>query len=186
MTTIPALLVPILVSAAFVFIVSSIFHTVLPWHHNDFATVPNEDAVRKALGPMDIPPGDYMVPRPAVQGDWKSAEFQKKLVEGPNLQMTVLPKGPFSMGGQLVGWYIYCAIVSLFGAYVASRTLPVGADYLEVFRITGAVTFAGYSLALWQARIWFRKNLGTTVRNTIDGLVYACLTGGTFGWLWPN
>jgi len=186
MITLAALLVPILVSAVIVFIVSSIFHTVLPWHHNDYAAIPNEEAVRKALGPMDIPPGDYMVPRPAKPGDWKSAAFQKMVAEGPNLQVTMLPKGPFSMGGQLVQWYIYCAIVSLFGAYVASRTLPVGAGYLEVFRITGAVTFAGYALALWQARIWFRKNLGATMRSTIDGLVYACLTGGTFGWLWPR
>ena len=186
MPTLASLLVPILVSAAIVFIVSSTLHTVLPWHHNDYAAIPGEDAIRKALGPMNIPPGDYMVPRPANPGDWKSAEFQKMVAEGPNLQVTMLPKGPFSMGGQLVQWYIYCAVVSLFGAYVAACTLPVGAGYLEVFRITGAVTFAGYSLALWQARIWFRKNLGATVRSTIDGFVYACLTGGTFGWLWPS
>lgn len=185
MPALAALLVPILVSAAIVFVVSSILHTALPWHHNDYAGVPDEEGVRRAFGALAVAPGDYMVPRPAVPGDWKSPEFQKKVAEGPNVHMTVLPKGPFSMGGQLVQWYVYCAVVSLFAAYVACHTLPAGASYLEVFRVTGAVTFAGYSLGLWQARIWFRKNLGATVRSTIDGLIYACLTAGTFGWLWP-
>jgi hypothetical protein len=34
--------------------------------------------------------------------------------------------------------------------------------------------------------IWYRRALGTTIRSTIDGLVYACLTAGAFGWLWPR
>ena len=29
------------------------------------------------------------------------------------------------------------------------------------------------------------RSLGYTARTTIDGLVYALLTGGAFGWLWP-
>jgi len=54
-----------------------------------------------------------------------------------------------------------------------------------VFRITSTVTFAGYALGLWQNRIWYSRDLGATVRASIDGLVYALLTGGLFGWLWP-
>ena len=41
-------------------------------------------------------------------------------------------------------------------------------------------------LALWQDSIWYKKKWSTTVKNTIDGLIYGLLTGGTFGWLWPN
>jgi hypothetical protein len=44
----------------------------------------------------------------------------------------------------------------------------------------------GYALALWQMSIWWGRKWSTTIRNTIDGLVYALLTGGTFGWLWPH
>jgi hypothetical protein len=42
------------------------------------------------------------------------------------------------------------------------------------------------SLALYQMTIWYRRALGTTFRSTVDGLVYALLTAGTFGWLWPR
>jgi hypothetical protein len=29
------------------------------------------------------------------------------------------------------------------------------------------------------------RSLGYTIRTTIDGVLYALLTGGAFGWLWP-
>ena len=45
---------------------------------------------------------------------------------------------------------------------------------------------AGYALALWQGHIWYFKSLRYTVTSTIDGLIFACLTAGTFGWLWPK
>ena len=31
------------------------------------------------------------------------------------------------------------------------------------------------------------RNLGvTTIKSSVDGLIYALLTAGTFGWLWPK
>ena len=57
---------------------------------------------------------------------------------------------------------------------------------LKVFQITGTVAFAGYTLALWQMSIWYQRSWATTIRTTIDGLAYAALTGGVFGWLWPR
>jgi hypothetical protein len=33
--------------------------------------------------------------------------------------------------------------------------------------------------------IWYHRSWGTTLRYTVDGLVYALLTAGIFGWLWP-
>ena len=65
MTSLSALAIPILLSAVLVFVASSIIHMLLPWHHNDYPKLPNEDGVRDALRPLAIPPGDYMVPRPS-------------------------------------------------------------------------------------------------------------------------
>jgi hypothetical protein len=90
------------------------------------------------------------------------------------------------MTSNLLGWFLYSVVVSGFAAYVASRAVPVGAPYLHVFRFVGTTAFIGYSLALWQMLIWYRRALGTTIRSTVDGLVYALLTAGTFGWLWPR
>jgi hypothetical protein len=99
--------------------------------------------------------------------------------------MTVLRSGPPSMTAELAQWFGFCIVVSVFAAYVAGRALGPGADYLQVFRFTGAVSFAAYALGSWQESIWFYRSWGTTARNTLDGLIYALITAGTFGWLWP-
>jgi len=46
-------------------------------------------------------------------------------------------------------------------------------------------SFAGYSLAILQNAIWWYRGWGYTLRTMFDGLIYALLTAGTFGWLWP-
>ena len=186
MTGMTALWLPILLSAVLVFVVSSIIHMVLPWHKGDYPKLANEDQVRAALRPLNLPPGDYMVPRPSSSADMRSPEFAEKVKQGPNVIMTVLPTGPFSMGGQLTLWFFYSVAVGTFAAYVTGRALPYGAQYLSVFRFAGVTAFVGYAVALWQMSIWYRRNWLTTFKATVDGLVYALLTAGVFGWLWPH
>jgi len=38
---------------------------------------------------------------------------------------------------------------------------------------------------LWQMSIWYRRSWSTTLKATLDGVIYGLLTGGAFGWLWP-
>ena len=186
MTGLHALWLPILLSSVFVFIASSIIHMLSPWHKGDYPRMPNEDKVMEALRPFAIPPGDYMVPRPATRQDLNTQEFRDKLDKGPVMVLTVLPNGPFSMGRNLALWFVYLLVVGVFSAYISGRALPHGAAYLRVFRFAGAVAFIGYSLALWQMSIWYRRSWITTLKATVDGLIYALLTAGTFGWLWPK
>lgn len=186
MTELSALLVPVVVSAVFIFIASSIIHMATPWHRDDYLKLPNEEAYRAAVRPLAIPPGDYMVPRAMSMDEMKSSEFAAKTAEGPVAIMTVLPTGPFSMGKQLGLWFLFTIVVSWFAAYVASIPLAPGATYGQIFRYVFTVAFAGYALALWPFTIWYRRSLGTTIRSTIDGALYAALTAGTFGWLWPD
>jgi hypothetical protein len=185
MVTLASLWLPILLSAVIVFIASSIIHMVLPWHKNDYARLPDEEKARAALRPLAIPPGDYMVPCPQGRAEMQSPEFKARVNEGPNLVVTVLPNGPWSMGRNLGLWFAYLVVVALYSAYVAGRALPPGTNYLIVFRFVGATAFAAFALALWQMSIWYRRSWGTTIRSTIDGLIYATLVAGTFGWLWP-
>ena len=104
----------------------------------------------------------------------------------PVAVMTVFGPGDFfNMGPQLAQWFAYSLVVAAFAAYVATRTLTVGADYLEVFRIVGTVAFACYAMALPQRSIWWKQGWGSTLRSMADGFVYASLTAGAFGWLWP-
>ena len=186
MTGLSALWLPILLSSVIVFVASSIIHMVLPWHKTDYPKVPDEDRVRDALRPFAIPPGDYMVPRCDDTKELRTPEFAEKMNQGPVIVMTVLPNGQWSMGRNLGLWFLYCAVVGVFAAYVAGRALPAGASYAHVFQFVGATAFIGYALALWQMSIWYRRAWSTTIKATIDGLIYALLTAGTFGWLWPH
>jgi hypothetical protein len=169
-----------------VFVMSSLIHMTLPWHKSDYPKVPNEDQVREAIRPLAIPPGDYMIPRPSSRQDMRSAEFDEKMKQGPVMVLTVMPNGPMSMARNLVLWFLYIAAVGHFAAYIAGRALPVGAEYLHVFRFVGATAFIGYSVALWQMSIWYHRAWSITLKATVDGLIYALLTAGTFGWLWPR
>jgi hypothetical protein len=99
--------------------------------------------------------------------------------------MTVVRNGPISMTKPLIQWFIYTLIVGVFAAYVASRTLAAGAEYLQVFQIAGTTAFIAYAAGLWQQSIWYNRPWSTTMKHTLDGLIYGLLTGGVFGWLWP-
>jgi hypothetical protein len=186
MTGLSSLWLPILLSAVIVFLASSVIHMMLPWHKSDYPKMPNEDKVMDALRPLAIPPGDYMIPRPASTQDMRTPEFLEKMKKGPVVVMTVLPNGPMGMGKNLTQWFLYSVVVGVFGAYVAGRALPPGAPYLTVFRFVGVTAFLAYSAALWQMSIWYRRAWITTIKATVDGLIYGLLTAGTFGWLWPH
>lgn len=186
MVELQALWLPVLVSAAVVFVASSFIHMALPWHKRDFRKTPDEEAFRAAVGPLGIPPGDYLVPCAATHKEMGSEEYAKKMREGPVLVMTVLPNGPAAMGASLAGWFVFNLAVGVFAAYVAGRALGEGAHYLAVFRFAGVTAFCCYAMGQWPASIWFKRSWLTTLKNTVDGLVYGLLTGGVFGWLWPR
>jgi hypothetical protein len=186
MTALSALWLPVLVSAFLVFVASTVIHMFLPWHRNDYLKMPNEDRALDALRPLAIPPGDYMVPHCTGPEEMKSPAFKDKMSKGPVMIVTVRPNGMPSMGGYLVQWFIFCAVIGLFAGYVGSRAMPPGAQYLRVFQLVGASAFMAYAAAIWPMSIWYGRSWKTTFKSTIDGLVYALITAGTFGWLWPR
>jgi hypothetical protein len=181
-----ALWLPIVVSAVLVFVVSSIIHMTPLWHKSDYPRYASEDRVLDALRPLGVPPGEYMMPRPADMQEMRSPAFQEKMKRGPAVLMTVFPPWSGSMSTQLVQWFVYVLVISFFCAYVTSRAVGVGAPYLQVFRFVGATAFLAYAAALWQASIWFRRPWSITLKNTLDGLIFALVSAGVFGWLWPR
>jgi hypothetical protein len=183
---ITTLWLPILVGGVLVFVVSSIIHMFLPYHRNDWWKVPGEDAVMDALRPFDIPPGDYMIPHGDGPEAMKSEEFRQKVEKGPTAVMTVFAPGAmFGMASQMIQWFAYILLVGIVSAYLGGRMLVPGTDYIVVFRLTGTVAFASYSMGLMQRSIWYNQRWSTTLKSMLDGLLYATLVGGVFGWLWP-
>jgi hypothetical protein len=187
-TVIPllSLWLPILVSALLVFAGSCAIHMVFRYHNRDFAKIPNEDEILEFLAKFELPPGAYLFPWSDCGKDFGKEAFKAKLARGPAGFLTVFPRGPLGMAQSMVLWFGYCIVVGTFAGYIAGRALPSAAAYLQVFRFAGATAFAGYSLALLQNSIWYKHPWTATAKGVFDGLLYALITGATFGWLWPR
>lgn len=183
MVSLASLWLPIVLSAVVVFIVSALVWMVLPWHRNDFRGLPDEGAARTAL--RDAVPALYTIPHAARREDFGTPEHTQKLEEGPVAFVTVMPKGEPSMGKSLGQWLVWSVVVSFAVAYVASRTVAPGSDYLQVFRVVGTVSWMAYGWAFVQEAIWFGKPWGYVLKQLGDALLYALVTAGVFGWLWP-
>jgi len=177
---------PTLVSAVIVFVLSSIFHTMLPWHKNDYPRVPNEDAVMDALSPLNIPPGEYMVPRPEAMSELKSPAFLERMNRGPVFILRMLPNGMRSMGAPLAQWFVYLLIVCALAGHTAQRVLPPDTSAHHIFHTVALTSFMGFAAALWQMTIWYQRSAWISMKATIDGLIYAAVTGLVFVWLWPR
>ena len=186
MVLLSSLWLPILLSAVFVFIASSVIHMAPLWHRGDFSPVPREEEVLNALRPLAPPPGEYVLPFTTDRKELRSPAFEAKMRQGPVLMMSVLPNGPMSMARPLVLWFLYLAVVAVFVAVVLGHTLPAATPYLRVFKLAGVTAFMGYTLALIQNSIWLRRPWSHALKGCLDGVIYAALTAGTFGWLWPH
>lgn len=185
MTPLTALWLPILLSAVIVFVASSIIHMAPLWHRNDYPRLDNQDSIMDALRAFKIPPGTWFMPRSRDMKEMRTPEFKEKMKRGPVVMMNIFP-GEISMARNMSLWFVHILIVSLFSAYITSRALGPGTPYIQVFRFAGATAFIGYAVALWQLVIWYNRSVSMTIKETIDGLIYALLTAGVFGWLWPR
>lgn len=185
MVSLAALWLPILLAAVIVFIASAIMHMVLPYHRSDHKALPSEDAITAALRNAGVKSGLYMFPH-CAPNTHNSPESKAKFELGPVGTLTIGPSGTVNMAKPLGLWFVYCILVALFTAYAASLTLPAGSEYMRVFRVVGAVAFMSFSLANFADSIWKWQPWSNTIKAMVDGLVFALLTAGTFGWLWPK
>src|ERR1700741_3737321 len=182
MVALSLLWLPILVATVFVFIASSILWMALPfWHAKDYGKVSGEKPILDALA--SVSSGQYLVPAM----DWGKMTPEERTEAGkhPVALMFVRNPSQISLGKTLAMYFFFILIVSVFVAYVTGRTRPIGADYLEVFRISGIVAFLTYGFRGVPDSIWYGKPWKVTIKELIDGLIFGLLTGGAFGWLWP-
>ena len=185
MVPLTALWLPIVLSAVIVFFASSIIHMMLPYHRSDYRQLPDEDKLLSALRAAGLKRGLYNFPF-CTHKELNSPAMQEKFKQGPVGHLTVFPSGPVSMGKFMGMWLVYCLIVSFFTAYLTGRTLAPGTDYLGVFRVAGTAAFMAYGVGFLSNCIWKGQPLSITLKEVFDGLIYACLTAGTFGWRWPH
>jgi hypothetical protein len=185
MVPLAALWLPILLSAVVVFVASSIMHMVLPYHRSDYAQLPDEDKILATLRAASLKRGLYVFPY-CTHKDMKSPAFAEKQKLGPVGFMTVLPSGPPVLPKFLLQWFVFCLVVAFFVAGLTSHTVVFGASYRRVFHVAATAAFLAYGLGQLSNGIWKGEKWSVVIKEVIDGLVYALLTAGMFGWLWPR
>lgn len=182
MVALSDLWMPILVSAVFVFIASSVIHMATPWHRSDYKKIDGEDKLREALSGLGLSPGEYNIPGFKDMKEMGSEELIQRFNEGPVGFLTMLPNGLPAFGKNLAAWFLYSVAVGFGVAYLASiAELATG----DVFRFTGTGAILLYGLNCVVNSIWKNVPWCTTARFITDGVIYGLVTGGVFAWLWP-
>ena len=185
MVPLSALWLPIVLSAVIVFVASSIMHMALPYHKGDYKKIPDEDKVLPTLKMAGITRGLYVFPF-CTHKEMKSPEAIAKYTKGPVGMMIVFRKGAPFIPKYLGLWFGYCLVIAFFVAYLTAHTVAPGTYYLAVFRVVGTAAFLSFGLGPLANVIWKSYPVGFVMKEVIDGLIYALLMAGTFGWLWPK
>ena len=186
MVSLGALVLPIVLSAVLVFILSSVIHMVIGYHASDYVRFPDEDGLRAAIRKANPAARQYVIPHCESMAAMKSPEHLQKIAEGPVGVLTIRPSGEVGMGKALVTWFVYSLVVSAMAGYVASSTLPTGTEYLKVFQVVGTTAWLAYAFGQLPSAIWMGKPWSIAAKEVFDGLIYALATAGVFGWLWPR
>jgi hypothetical protein len=154
---------------------------VMPWHKKDWSKVSNEEGARSGLS--GLAPGQYNLPHCQDMAELEDPGMQQQFKDGPVAFITILPSGMPVIGPKLALMFAYNIAVAIVCAYFVSRTVAADAEYLAIFRVSGAVAFVAYGMAYVQESVWFGRPWSATIKTFLDALIYALLTGGAFGWL---
>jgi hypothetical protein len=185
MTPITSLVLPILVAAVAVFVLSLVVQMAMPWHRRDFDNVPSDDVFLDAMRQLAIPPGDYTVPSPRLPSGARNPEFVDKWAAGPSVTMTVIPPSA-NMGRYMVQWLAFSVLVATIAGWVTGTIVGPGGDHRAVFHYAAILTFLSYSLGAWPLSIWYHRKWSTAFKGAFDAALYGVATGLVFGWLWPK
>lgn len=186
MVTWTDLLLPSAIATVCVFIASSLIHMVIKWHNADYRKLPGEAETQAALRIGAPGPGEYVVPYCMDMKEFAEPATQKKYTDGPVAVVYIGRPGLPNMGKLLGTQFVYTFVISLCAGYLGKAALPLGASYLQVFQVVGAAAFLAYAAQSPGDSIWKHKPWSVTFRFAVDGLIYAALTAGVFGWLWPR
>jgi hypothetical protein len=178
-----SLWLPILASAVAVFFLGFVSHVVLPFHHGDWKKLPDEEGFISTMRAMKLPPGNYAFPMQRKGEAAKAPEYVQLLKDGPLGTISVWPG--FAMGKSLALTFVWNALTTFFIAYLASITLPRGADFARVLQVVGTAGVLAHSFAQMPNLIWYHASTSHKAASVIDGIVFGLATGAIFAALWP-
>lgn len=176
---------PILLGGVFCWITSAIFHMVIKHHNADYKAISNEAQVADAIRAGNPAPALYSMPHCKDMKDMADETMQNKFSQGPVAMITVFKNGMPPMGKLMMQQLLFFILGCLLIGYVVALALPVGAEYMSVFRMVMVTSFLTFGWGLIPYSIWYGHPWSNSLRFLIDALVYAAVVAGTFAWLWP-
>jgi len=180
---------PILLSAAAVWIVSIVFGMPLLHHTNDFIGLADagggEAGFMEDLRKRGIKPGNYLFPDFRSREAMESEKVKKALNEGPVGHLIVW-KTPLTMGDKMLATFVVHLVVSVLIAYLTRVALPGPAGFSKVFQVAGTAGILAYCFSHLPGAIWWGSYKRTVVANVIDGIVYGAIIGAIYAWQWPR
>lgn len=180
--------IPILASAAAVWIASAVVWMAMPHHKKDMIKLPDQEGFISALRAMNIPPGNYGIPHGCGGEGMKDPVMKEAWEKGPLGHMT-LWKTPVSMGRNMIITFLAYLAISTLMAYVGWTALgpaAPGETFLHTFRVMGAMGVAAYAFSIIPGMTWFGAYGRAIIMSMIDGIAYGLITGAIFAALWPT
>ncbi|MHC4380384.1 MAG: hypothetical protein ACYSU1_04770 [Planctomycetota bacterium] len=177
---------PVLVSAAGVFVASSIIHMLLPIHKKDYEPVPGEEEVLEVMRKHGLKPGSYMFPACNSMKDLENPEMVARFEKGPVGFMSVKPSGMPTMGKALLLWFLLCVGINGCLAAVIYKTTGAAAPPVFLFQVFGVLATVAYGAGAAMDSIWKAQPWSVAFRFLFDGIVYGLTTAGVMAWLWPE
>lgn len=187
MNALSELWLPILLTAMFVFVASSLIHMLFKWHNSEYHGFGNEDAIRATINAGGAPkPGIYFIPNMADCSKEKMQDptMQARFNEGPVAKLIVRPAGPPSMGKPLLLWFLLSLLVAAAAGCIAFCAIGAG-DGHRGGHIVGMVTLLAYGVGSVIQGIWWGAPWRSVLKDLLDAIIYAVVSALTFMWLWP-
>ena len=179
---------PILLSAAAIWVLSLVVWMALPHHKRDFIAIahpPGEDGLMEYIRSSGIKPGNYLFPDFRDRASMETAKTQKALQEGPVGHLSIWPT-PLTMGSKLIATFFVHLVVSILIAYLARIALPGPAPFAKVFQIAATAGILAYCFSFIPSALWWGSYKRTIVANVIDGVLFGLVIGAIFAWRWPH
>lgn len=175
---------PILLSAAAVWFWAFLSWALLDLHAGDYKRLPDEERFRAAVGPLDIPPGQYCVPF-SKSSERNSPEAKAKWEQGPRAIVNVW-SAKISMGSNMALTFGVCITSSVLAAYVGHLALPPGSGFAKVMQVMGTIGVLTHCFAFLPNMIWFQYSGRIRALAVMDGLVQGLAMGAVFAAMWPK
>lgn len=184
---------PILASAAAVWVASALAWMLIGHHKGDWQEVPNEDEFIATIKRMGIPPGSYGFPEFRKCEGLSKEEKQAKWDEMQKSPIGILRVwGTISMGRSMLLTFVVYLVASVLIGYLGWSAFPHGSaaggtrpEFAKVMQVLGTAGILTYCFAGLPGDIWFQKSRREMTTALIDGVIFGLITGAVFGWLWP-